>query len=157
MTIGPLIYVLDNNILVRLTDTNAADHTTAQTAVKTLRTSGAVFRTMPQTLFEFWVVVTRPQAKNGLGLSIEDAETLLNMFSLLFPTLADDPAVVSYWRALIVKYRVIGKQAHDARYIAEMQAHRLTHILTFDSDFNRFSSEGITVVHPASVITPATP
>ena len=154
MSVLPPIYVLDNNILVRLADASDADHATAQTAVRTLRATGALLRTLPQTLFEFWVVATRPQARNGLGLSIEDAEVLLDAFSRLYPTMPDDPALVSYWRGLVVQYRVTGKSAHDARYVAAMQAHRLTHLLTFDSDFNRYAAEGITIVNPASVPAP---
>ena len=154
MSFLPTTYILDANILLRLADASAADHATAQAAVKTLRASGAVLRTLPQTLFEFWTVATRPKAGNGQGLSIEDAETLLNMFSVLFPVMPDDPALVSYWRGLVVQYRVTGKPAHDARYIAAMQAQRITHILTFDSDFNRYAVEGITVVNPANVTAP---
>ena len=44
----------------------------------------------------------------------------------------------------------MGKQAHDARLVAAMIAHRLTHLLTFNTDdFKRFSE--ITVVAPRSI------
>jgi predicted nucleic acid-binding protein len=38
-------------------------------------------------------------------------------------------------------------QVHDARLVAVMEVHGLTHLLTFDTpDFHRFA--GITAVHP---------
>jgi hypothetical protein len=47
----------------------------------------------------------------------------------------------------------LGKNAHDARFVAAMMAHGLTHLLTFNpQDFRRYS--GITVVTPAEILTP---
>lgn len=48
-------------------------------------------------------------------------------------------------------HAVSGKNAHDARLVAAMLAHGLTHLLTFnDADFQRFT--GITTVTPAAVL-----
>lgn len=136
-----MIYVLDANILVRLADTTDAMHATTEQATKSLRASGAVLRTLPQSLFEFWVVATRPREKNGIGLKVSDAETFIDLFVRLYWPIPDDPSLVTYWRRLVVRYGVTGKQAHE-----------LTHLLTFDADFNRYSAEGITVVNPASIV-----
>ncbi len=44
----------------------------------------------------------------------------------------------------------MGKQVHDARLVAAMITHHITHLLTFNiDDFKRFSA--IVVVHPRSV------
>ena len=49
-----------------------------------------------------------------------------------------------------LKHPVSGKQAYDARLVAAMKVHKVTHLLTFNSeDFKRY--EGITVVSPSSV------
>jgi predicted nucleic acid-binding protein len=41
---------------------------------------------------------------------------------------------------------------HDARLVAVMRTHGVTHILTFNvSDFVRYQSMGIVPVHPSSV------
>ena len=49
--------------------------------------------------------------------------------------------------------RVIGKNAHDARLVAAMRVHGVTHLLTFnDQDFARYT--GITVLTPAAVFAP---
>ena len=48
------------------------------------------------------------------------------------------------------KHSVLGKQAHDTRLVALMEAHGLTHLLTFNAgDFARFP--GVTCVEPADI------
>ena len=125
---------------------------TASDAVASLLANQALLRTVPQSFFEFWSVATRPVDKNGLGLSIASALAVLHSFGQSFPALPDDPTIMGYWQRLLATYQVGGKQGHDALYIAAMQAHGLSHFLTFDSDFNRHIPEGIVVVHPASVV-----
>lgn len=50
-------------------------------------------------------------------------------------------------------YKVVGKTAHDARLVAAMHAHGLTHLLTFNEpDFRRYA--GIIVLTPAGVLAP---
>ena len=49
-------------------------------------------------------------------------------------------------------YEVLGVQVHDARLVAAMIAHNVTHILTFNvTDFARYTDEGIEAVNPAAV------
>jgi len=49
----------------------------------------------------------------------------------------------------------MGKPSHDARLVAAMLAHGVTHILTFnDTDFRRYA--GITPVVPAAIAAGAT-
>jgi len=69
-----MIVVLDANVLLRFADSTAAQHPTASAALSALRAQGDSLRTIPQSLYEFWVVATRPIANNGLGLSITEAE-----------------------------------------------------------------------------------
>jgi predicted nucleic acid-binding protein len=64
--------------------------------------------------------------------------------------LSDSEAVYQEWRRIIVQYGVSGVQVHDARLVAAMRVHGVTHILTLNAgDFSRYS--GITVAHPSSV------
>lgn len=45
------------------------------------------------------------------------------------------------WQQVVVKYRVHGKQAHDARIVTVMIEHGIRHILTLNpSDFERCKS-----------------
>ncbi|MDQ3813763.1 MAG: type II toxin-antitoxin system VapC family toxin [Armatimonadota bacterium] len=146
------IYILDANLLLRLAEVDHIMHPTAQNAVTSLTASGMLLHTVPQSLFEFWAVATRPETVRGLGFTLEEARASLDQFVLTFPPLADALDLFVRWRRLIEVYGVGGKQGHDARYIAAMQAHGLTHILSFDADFNRYAPEGITVVDPAGVL-----
>ncbi len=107
---------------------------------------------VPQNRVEFWVVATRPQAVNGLGLSIVEADAERQRLERLFPLLPDPPDLYVRWVSLVNNFGVFGKPAHDARIVAAMLAHRLTHILTFNGgDFRRYASLGIIVVDPIAV------
>jgi predicted nucleic acid-binding protein len=51
---------------------------------------------------------------------------------------------------------VLGKNAHDARLVAAMNVHGVTHLLTFNAaDFRRFTT--IQVMTPAAVLSTPTP
>ena len=73
-----------------------------------------------------------------------------------FAVFADTPAVFDEWKRLVAAYKVTGKPSHDARLVAAMLAHGITHILTFnDQDFRRYA--GATAVTPASILAPPPP
>lgn len=142
--------VLDANILLRYADTTAADHPTALAAVAVLRSAGHVLRAVPQAGYEFWVVATRPVANNGLGWPPATADAELASLERLFPVLDDPPGLYAGWRQSVVTHGCRGKPAHDARYVAAMQLHGLTHLLTFNTpDFARFPN--VTALDPAAV------
>jgi len=102
---------------------------------------------VPQIIYEYWVVATRPLAENGLGLSTSEVDVEVSQIIDQFHLLRDERAVFDHWRRLVVDHAVQGKNAHDTRLVAAMQRHGVTHILTFnDSHFSRFSE--IVVVHP---------
>lgn len=55
-------------------------------------------------------------------------------------------------RRLGLRIGVSGMRVHDARLVAAMLAHGLTHILTFNvKDCQRYVPLGMTVVHPNDV------
>jgi predicted nucleic acid-binding protein len=128
-------------------------------AVNSLFKSGATLCIAPQSVYEFWAVATRPVAARGLGLSIPQADGDVTRAESIFTLMPEEPSVYHHWRRLVRQYNTQGKPAHDARLVAFMLAHGITHLLTFNgADFGRYISEGITVVDPASVGTmPATP
>jgi predicted nucleic acid-binding protein len=142
--------VLDANVLLRIADPGAAQHLTAISAVNSLAKLGLTPRTIPQSIFEFWVVATRPIEKNGLGLSISDCEkTSVDMIAT-FPLINDHSSLVQEWLELVAAYQCQGKVAHDARYVAAMRTHKITHILTFNAvDFARYPD--LTVLDPNSL------
>jgi hypothetical protein len=60
-------YLVDTNILTRLADPAHATHQQAVDAVKRLAHQGHKLHIVPQNLYEFWVVCTRPKNVNGLA------------------------------------------------------------------------------------------
>jgi hypothetical protein len=101
-------------------------------------------------LYELWVVATRPVAVNGLGFTTAQAATELIRLQALFALFPDTPAIFPEWQRLVVAHEVMGRNAYDARLVAAMAVHGLTHLLTFNlADFARYS--GITVLDPAAV------
>jgi predicted nucleic acid-binding protein len=143
-------YLVDTNVLLRSTQPHHPMHTDAVAATVKLKQSGESLCITPQNLIEFWAVATRPVSANGLGLSVVDAAKELERLKRLFIFLRDNPAIYTRWESLVIQHQVIGKPSHDARLVAAMMVHKLTHILTFNiSDFKRFSN--ITAVDPASV------
>ena len=123
----------------------------AKNGLFALRDRGETLSIFPQNLIEFWAVATRPVAYNGLGLSIAQAEQEILSLKTLFALLPDTAEIFFEWEKIVFEYRVSGKQAHDARLVAAMTVHNLTHLLTFNTtDFNRFST--ITAVSPQSAI-----
>jgi predicted nucleic acid-binding protein len=148
--------LLDTNILLRLAQATHPMHATAQAAVSLLQGAGQTLHAVPQNVYEFWVVATRPVAANGLGLSTAEALAEVTRLTALFPLVPDTPAVYPEWLRLVGTYSVSGKNAHDARLVAAMAVHGVTHLLTFNTaDFVRFP--GITVLDPAAVTAPGTP
>jgi hypothetical protein len=70
-----------------------------------------------------------------------------------FSLLDDPPGLFAGWLALVTAHGCHGKVAHDARYVAALGLHGLTHLLTFNiGDFTRFT--GITALDPAGVVGP---
>lgn len=123
----------------------------ALNALGILRRRGEKRYLTHQNLVEFWRSATRPVERNGLGLSISEAQVELQRLEELFPILPDVPEIYLEWRQLVLKYSVMGVNVHDARLVAVMRVHGLTHILTFNTkDFNRYSAE-ITPAHPTNL------
>jgi predicted nucleic acid-binding protein len=145
-------YLADTNVLLRFADRTHPVHPIVRTAVRQLRTSGHSVRATPQNFVEFWNVATRPIEKNGFGLAPANADRLLRLVERLFPLLPDSPTVYTEWRRLVVSFGVSGIQAHDARIVAAMIVHGVTHILTFNTtDFVRYGTKGIVAVDPTTV------
>jgi predicted nucleic acid-binding protein len=103
----------------------------AASAISTLRSRGEQLYIVPQNLIEFWNVYTRPLERNGLGRSVTEAQAEVNHLKVLFPLVLDTEAIYQEWERLVVAHTVRGVNVHDARLVAAMVVHGLTHILTF--------------------------
>lgn len=149
-----MAYLVDTTVLGRLANVNDVQHAVAAQALLVLHRSGEVLHLTPQVLVEFRNIATRPAHLNGLGLSINETETLAATFEARFQLLPDNPDIFPAWKALVQSLGIIGKQVHDARLVAVCHAHAVTHVLTFNaSHFARMSAfgPGIVVIDPANV------
>jgi predicted nucleic acid-binding protein len=143
--------IVVTNILLRLDHIGHPHRPTAQAAIERLIDEQQTLRTVPQVLYEYWVVATRPVDANGLGFSVPDAQRMLTDHKELFPPLRDERGILERWEDLVNAHLVHGKSAHDARLVAAMLRHGLTQLVTFnDSDFARFTE--ITAVTPNSIL-----
>ena len=143
-------YLLDTNILLRVSQTNSPMHQGAMLALSILRSNGETLYILPQNLIEYWAVATRPVAHNGLGYSVDEAENEIAEFKKLFAIVPDTASIFSEWEKLVKAHQVMGKQAHDTRIVAAMITHKITHLLTFNfADFKRFFE--VTAVDPATI------
>lgn len=148
--------LLDANILLRLVDPTNAAHAIAATAVSALRAQGDTLHIVPQSVYEFWAVASRPVANNGLGLESAECVRELTNVKKSFALLDDRPTLFREWEAIVSGIACHGKVAHDARYVAAMRTHGLSHLLTFNvSDFSRYP--GITVLDPNTVAASGPP
>jgi predicted nucleic acid-binding protein len=144
-------WIIDTNILLRLIEPAHVMHADALAASSALLGAGETVHTLPQNIAEFWNVCTRPLDKNGLGLSPAQTDAEVTQLEILFPVLPDAAGMYAEWRQLVVKHAVSGVQVHDARIVAAMKAHAITHLMTFNNqDFKRY--QNITVMTPADVI-----
>jgi predicted nucleic acid-binding protein len=144
-------FLIDTNVLIRLEDSLDPSHVEAMAAVERLKRDGHDCQIVPQNLYEFWVVATRPLENNGLGLDAAKAEDAIREWMSFFRLRLDERGIFRNWFQLVAAYQVRGKTGHDARLVAAMQRHGLTNLLTFNGpDFVRFSS--IRVYTPTDVL-----
>ncbi|HXU36858.1 MAG TPA: type II toxin-antitoxin system VapC family toxin [Blastocatellia bacterium] len=150
-------YAIDTNILARSIEEAHPMHQIASEAVETLVSSEELVCIFPQVLYEFWVIATRPREQNGLGMSAAEAELQCVTFERIFTMMPDVPSIYAEWKSLVSQHEVMGKKAHDARIVAAMKVHNVSHLLTFNSDdFKRFQGI-ITVTEPADLVQPLQP
>jgi len=143
-------YLVDTNVLLRLINSHDSQYAQAQNAIASLLQQNVELNIVPQNLFEFWVVATRPANVNGLGLTVEEATHEMALLKQLFAIKASSPAILTVWENLVVKYQIKGKQGHDARLVAAMITYKITYLLTFNvEDFTRFSE--IVAVSPQMI------
>jgi predicted nucleic acid-binding protein len=147
-------YAVDTNVLARSVQENRPMHTVAKQSVKALLHRGEEVYLLAQNLYEFWVTATRPVEQNGLGLSALQAQVHGTEFETTLVPMPDIPAVYAEWKRLVGQRAVMGKNAHDARIVAAMAVHTISHLLTFNGrDFKRFQ-DIITVIAPTDLLRP---
>jgi len=142
--------LVDTNILLRMTRRSDPQHQIVDTALARLASQGTILHYTHQNIAELWNAMTRAPVRNGLGLTVADAEREVRAIEAAMSFLPDSAAVYREWRRIVLQHSVLGVQVHDARLAAAMYVHGVSHILTLNvTDFSRFSS--IMAVHPGSI------
>jgi predicted nucleic acid-binding protein len=142
--------LLDTNILLRYAVRTDPAHPQVRAASKRLVENGWELCIGTQNLVEFWVVATRPLNVNGFGLTPEQARQEIALLMAAYTVLRDPQDLLERWLDLCTRHAVSGRPAHDARLVALMLAHGITHLLTLNpADFARYAE--ITCLTPDSV------
>jgi len=144
-------YLVDSNVLLRLLQRNDPHHSIIRQAVRSLVARGDELCCAPQNIIELWNVSTRPAtARGGFGLTTAETDRRVRLIERVLTVLEETPAVYPEWRRLVMGNSVNGVQVHDARIVAVMNVHAITHVLTLNgADFSRYA--GITCVAPDQV------
>ncbi len=143
--------LLDTNIVLRMIAQGDALHGKTTKAISLLEATDHQLFIVPQVLYEFWVVATRPRSANGGGCSAAEAKIAVRQILDVFPLLHDTPEVFTNWLQLVGQHQVLGKLAHDTRLVAAMMTHGVKALLTFNTaDFARF--DHITALSPVKVV-----
>jgi predicted nucleic acid-binding protein len=140
--------LVDTNVLGQLCHLNDLLRPVSRSAIQLLRRRGTEMVIVPQTLYEFWVVATRPASANGLEMPFDRARRWFEYSRHMFPLLEETPEVLDRWYHLMQTSPTHGRRAHDARLAAAMLVHGIYEILTFNvKDF---------VDYPVKIVDPAT-
>ena len=143
--------LLVSSVLLRGAASRAAEYAQCTEAVTRLAEASDVVCVCAQVIIESYVVASRPVERNGLGFTVAEARQFLGDVEGSFPCLPEPADMGRRWGELMMRYTVIGKQAHDARIAALMLAHGVTHLLTLNpTDFTRYA--GITPVTPQEIL-----
>lgn len=142
--------LVDTNILLRMTRRSDPQHEIVNRAIFRLASDSTSLCYTHQNIAELWNAMTRPVARNGLGLSVADAEREVRAIESGMTFLADGESVYREWRRIIVQHSITGVQVHDARLASVMYVYGISHVLTLNvADFSRFS--GLNALHPSAV------
>lgn len=146
-----MAYLADTNVAARWGLPNDPLYSTIRQAILILQAQREIVYITAQVLVEFHALATRPVESNGLGWTAAAARSEARNIEAVFPLLPEVDTIYPLWGALVDAYGIIGRQVYDARLVAVMQTHGISHILTMNGNhFRRFS--GIVVVDPQSLI-----
>jgi predicted nucleic acid-binding protein len=144
-------YLADTNVAARWGLPNDPHYSTIRQAILTLQAQHETVYVTAQVMLEFHALATRPVESNGLGWTATAARSEARNIEAIFPLLPEVDAIYPLWCALVDAYGIIGRQVYDARLVAVMQAHGISHILTMNGNhFRRFSC--IDVIDPLNLI-----
>lgn len=67
-------FLVDTNVLLRIPKRSDPHHLVVDHALSTFAIQGVTLYYTHQNIAEFWNTMTRPQSRNGFGLTVQDAD-----------------------------------------------------------------------------------
>ena len=104
------VYLADTNVLLRFVNAEADQHGRVYAALDILLERQDEVVLVPQVLYEFWAVATRPVQNNGLGWDVAKARGEFGSLRRRFELLPDSPLLFDTWLELVTRFDVKGKQ-----------------------------------------------
>src|SRR5690349_12650404 len=111
-------YLVDTNLLVRLTSPSDPSRPLAANAITKLFADGHSLCICAQVLIEFRTVATRPVDINGLGMTSDESIREIHRQLDTFDWIDESPHVFATWRKLIESSHTLARQNYDARLMA---------------------------------------
>lgn len=143
--------LVDTNVIARSVQPAQPAHTTAMLALQRLRERPIELCIATQSMFELYVVATRPVANNGLGLQTREVLREIERLENIFTIIPESSSTYPRWLKLMNENEISGKSAHDGRLVATMLTNNIETILTFNvNDFSRYKQ--ITLFNPESLV-----
>jgi predicted nucleic acid-binding protein len=133
--------LIDTNVILRSKQKGSSHHQEVTEKLINLVEDGEELVICPQIIYEFYVVATRPTDNNGFGLLTETAMSEIENILTTYSMPVENDQVFFNWCKLIADYKVIGKNAHDARIVAFMLSNNINKLYTLNKiDFERFNT-----------------
>ena len=93
--------LVDTNVVLRMADEGHVMHDDTLAAIDWLDANGHECVIVPQVLYEYWVVATRPCENNGLGMTTANVDLAISRWIAVFRLLLDERGVFAHWRDLV--------------------------------------------------------
>ncbi|CAG0990234.1 hypothetical protein PHYC_02248 [Phycisphaerales bacterium] len=136
---------LDTNAVISNLVEKRSDHQLVSEALQRLVSAGHELCICAQVVYEFWVVATRSEDRNGLGFDTDEVAKQIDLLLTAYSLLPEPADMISRWRAICTANRVRGYKAHDARLAAVAMAFGVDRVFSNNTDdFKNWT--GITVV-----------
>lgn len=94
--------LVDTNLLVAIVQPAHMHNVIAASSTTRLARAGHRLVIVPQNLYEFWTIVTRPAQVNGLELDTPTARARTIQLKRSFALVGDIPGILGEWERLVV-------------------------------------------------------
>ena len=112
--------LLDTNIVLRLSQLDHEHFPAARAAVTQAAKQGHECCLVPQVIYEYWSVATRPIKDNGPDRDADTVKRDIGSLAGRFRLLQDERSIYPKWLDLVHRYDVSGRSTHDCRLVAAM-------------------------------------